>query len=62
MTLKPLLRQALDDALMEQVKQLFLIWLKDSTDQPQRARGGIEKAVAAWRHACRAIEQMEDDP
>jgi len=58
---KPLLKQALDDALTEHIKLLFAGWLKDDTDQPERAARGARKAIAAWRQAKEAIASMEDD-
>jgi hypothetical protein len=53
---RAMIQTALDDALRNQVEHLFAIWMKDDKGQPQRASAGIRRAVAAYRHAIRAIE------
>jgi hypothetical protein len=53
---RAVIQSALDHALHDQVKHLFSIWMKDDKGQPQRAAAGIKRAVAAYRHAIRAIE------
>lgn len=57
--IKIVLRQALDEALRLYVVNLFSVWMKDDTGQPARARVGVEKAIKAWCHAARAIDQIE---
>lgn len=51
--------QALDEALRLYVVNQFGSWMKDPTDQPTRARNGVEKAVKAWRQATEAIDDWE---
>jgi hypothetical protein len=58
--LKTILNDALDSALKEHVANLFTVWMRDATDQPNRAIVGANKAIAAWRQAIQAIETMED--
>jgi hypothetical protein len=53
---RAIIQAALDSALRNQVEHLFEIWMKDDRGQPQRASTGIRRAVAAYRHAIRAIE------
>lgn len=54
-----LLQTALDEALHDQIKHLFDIWLKDETDQPRRAGVGARAAVKAYRDAMRALKERE---
>ena len=60
--LKIILNQALDEALRLYVVNLFSVWMKDPTGQPDRAREGLEKALKAWQHAVDAINHMEIKP
>jgi hypothetical protein len=57
--LKVVLQQALDESLRLYVVNLFSIWMKDDTGQPERARTGLQKAVKAWQHARKAIDGWE---
>jgi len=57
--LNVVLNQALDEALRIYVVNLFSVWMKDPTGQPDRARVGVEKAVKAWQHARNAIDGWE---
>jgi hypothetical protein len=57
--LKVVLNQALDEALRIYVVNQFGVWMKDPTDQPERARIGVEKAVRAWQDAREAIDEWE---
>ena len=50
---------ALDTALSDRVEALFAVWLKDPTDQPGRARVGIERSVAAYLHGQTAVTQWK---
>jgi hypothetical protein len=59
--LKVVLNQALDEALRIHVVQLFGVWMKDPTGQPDRARVGVEKSVRAWQHARDAIDGWEPE-
>ena len=38
---------AVDDAFKLQIAHLFDYWIKDSTDQPKRARAGTQNAITA---------------
>jgi hypothetical protein len=51
-----LLHEALDTALKNYVVQEFDMWMRDATEQPQRAAAGTKKAIAAYREACKAID------
>lgn len=57
--LKAVIRDALENALQNQVEHLFSVWLKDSRGQPERAATGIRRAVTAYRHALEAISKEE---
>lgn len=58
--LREVIHAALDDALHDQVKLLFSVWIKQGGDpnsqEVKRSATGIRRAVAAYRHAIRAIE------
>jgi hypothetical protein len=55
--IRVLMFHALEDALKDQVMHVFLIWLKDDTGQPGRARTGVEQAVAAYLRAREGARQ-----
>jgi hypothetical protein len=57
--LKVVLYQALDEALRLYVVNQFSVWMKDPTDQPERAADGVHKAVRAWTDARKAIDEWE---
>jgi hypothetical protein len=42
---------ALDEALKDQIVHVFSVWMKDDTDQPRRARTGVEQAIDAYLKA-----------
>ena len=42
---------ALDEALKTKVEELFAVWLRDSTGQPDRAGKGMEAALRAYQQA-----------
>jgi len=52
-------RAALDDAFRQQVAHLYLTWMKDSTEQPQRAVAGERRARKAYIDAMAGIEERE---
>jgi hypothetical protein len=52
-------RQAIDDAYHEQIKRLYLIWLKDESGQPTRATTGARQARAAYLRIMEAFERRE---
>jgi hypothetical protein len=45
------LTAGLDDALHDHVKQMFSVWMKDETGQPERAARGVRQAVSAYIRA-----------
>ena len=47
--------QALDEALRQQIENLFLTWMKDASGQPARAAVGVRSAIFAYVHAKAAI-------
>jgi hypothetical protein len=55
--LKTLERQAIEKAFIQQVTHLFGQWMKDSTDQPQRALNGIDQAKRAYVDSMTAIDR-----
>lgn len=42
---------AVDDALHDQMKALFLGWIKDPSQQPERASAGLQAAIVAYQRA-----------
>jgi hypothetical protein len=52
-------RRALDEAYVDQVKHLMAIWMKDQTNQPERARTGIRQAQRAYVGVMVEIEANE---
>jgi hypothetical protein len=42
---------AVDDALHDHMKALFLGWIKDPRDQPNRASAGLQAAIVAYQRA-----------
>jgi hypothetical protein len=46
--IRNIMLKAIDEALQQQVENLFLTWLKDSTGQPARARQGVRNAIEAY--------------
>jgi hypothetical protein len=51
-----IIQSALDAALEDHVKHLFATWMRDGAQPQHRAAAGIRRAVAAYRHAIRAID------
>jgi len=49
--IRMLLLAAIDDAWKDQVKHLFMSWLKDPHGQPARASAGIQASVVAYQRA-----------
>jgi hypothetical protein len=45
------LLQAVDDALKDHIKALFLGWIKDPARQPERASAGLQGAIVAYQRA-----------
>lgn len=55
---REIMLHALDNALEEHVKGLFLTWMRDATGQPGRAATGVRKALTAYDHAKRVAEEL----
>lgn len=55
--LKMVGRQALEDALKDHVSRLYESWMKDDTNQPERANNGIRQGVRAYISAKRNLEK-----
>jgi hypothetical protein len=52
-------RRALDDAYVDQVKHLIAIWMKDQSNQPERARVGLRQAQRAYIGVMAEIDANE---
>jgi hypothetical protein len=55
-------RQAIDNAYLRKVEQLFEVWLRDPTEQPARAVRGVQSARRAYIGARIEIEKREQQP
>jgi len=51
-----IMQHGLDDALRDAVLGKYAVWMRDTTDQPRRARLGIELAVAAYLKARKGMD------
>ena len=49
--IRKLVLSAVDDALHDHMKALFLSWIKDPRDQPGRASAGIQAAIVHYQRA-----------
>ena len=54
--------RALDHSLEQQIGSLFLVWMKDDTEQPARAATGVKRAALAYVHARQAILDLNIPP
>src|SRR5262245_18089137 len=52
-------REAIDLAYKQQLQQLFLVWMKDPTDQPRRAHRGTNIAKEAYVKSMDALNARE---
>jgi hypothetical protein len=52
-------RAAIEKAYMQQITFLFQQWMKDDTDQPRRAKRGINHAKDAYIRGLKQIELRE---
>ena len=51
--------EALDEAIKEHFKRLFEVWMRDDRDQPERAKIGVNRGIAAYLGARKnAVEWM----
>lgn len=46
--IQEIMLQAIDQGVKQQALKMFEIWLKDPTDQPERARRGMEVGIRAY--------------
>jgi hypothetical protein len=42
---------AVDDAFKDNMKHLFTTWLKDASNQPNRASAGLQSSIVAYQRA-----------
>lgn len=42
---------AVDDAFRDNIKHLFVGWIKDPRDQPTRASAGLQSSIVAYQRA-----------
>jgi hypothetical protein len=49
--IRKLVLSAVDDALHDHMKTLFITWIKDPRDQPGRASAGIQAAIVHYQRA-----------
>lgn len=42
---------AVDDAFRDNIKHLFANWLKDASNQPNRASAGLQSSIVAYQRA-----------
>jgi hypothetical protein len=52
---------AVDDAFRDNIKHLFIGWLKDPRQQPERASAGMQASIGLPARACRCAEVVTDD-
>lgn len=52
-------RQAIERAYVQQITFLFQQWMKDESEQPERAMRGANQARSAYGRAMSAIEKRE---
>jgi hypothetical protein len=52
-------KQALDQAYVDQLQHLFMIWMKDESGQPNRAITGARQARRAYIEVMNEIEKRE---
>ena len=52
----------IDDALRQQIENLFIVWMKDDTGQPGRASVGTINAVRSYLHAREQFAKWEIKP
>ena len=57
--IRAIMVDALDDALHDQIKLLFEVWMKDDRGQPERAKVGVRQAIKAHQGARKAALEWE---
>jgi short subunit dehydrogenase-like uncharacterized protein len=53
---KQILSDGLDEALKEQLKHVFEVWMKDERGQPDRAAFGVRQAIRAYLRSREGLE------
>jgi hypothetical protein len=53
-------REAIDEAFREQMKTLFIIWMRDESRQPERALTGARQARSAYVRIMQAFERRQE--
>jgi hypothetical protein len=49
--IRRLLLAAVDEAMLDHMKALFLGWIKDPSRQPERASAGLQASIVAYQRA-----------
>lgn len=57
--LKEVGKVALEEALKDHVARLYESWMKDATNQPERANTGIRQGIRAYLTAKRNLEAWQ---
>jgi hypothetical protein len=53
-------REAIDEAFREQLKHLYLVWMRDESRQPERALTGTRQARSAYVRIMQAFERRQE--
>jgi hypothetical protein len=53
--IRVIMTDALDDALHDQIKHLFGVWMKDDRGQPERARVGAYQAIRGYHGVRKGV-------
>jgi hypothetical protein len=53
-------REAIDEAFREQMKHLFIVWMRDEARQPERALTGARQARSAYIRIMQAFERRQE--
>lgn len=59
---RQLMLGALDNALHEHITHVFETWMKDETQQPERARRGVNQGTAAFVRSREAVMRWKLPP
>jgi hypothetical protein len=57
--LRAMMSDSLDQAFREHFVHLFDVWVKDLTEEPERARTGSNNTISAWLRAQRALQNWK---
>jgi hypothetical protein len=53
-------REAIDEAYREQMRHLFIVWMRDESRQPERALTGARQARSAYVRIMQAFERRQE--